>query len=273
MMAVIRRHPDAGSSAGGDGARGAVVRAYCVHLLTASGIVAMLLAVMEIARSDPRPAWVFLWLAIALVIDSIDGPLARRAQVKTWAAAIDGRKIDDIVDYLGFTFIPLVLVWRMGWVPGAASISWLWIVPALLTSLFGFAHTGAKDESGGFFRGFPSYWNICAFYFGLFAAALPSAGPWINATLLLTLAALTVAPIWLIYPNLAPAPYRWPILGGAIIWLILLVAMLPLYPSRVPGWLTLVSLLYPIFYFAISFFLAPLSHRGRVGAERSDAAG
>jgi phosphatidylcholine synthase len=249
-------HPKPDSCAGGDGARGEVFGAYAVHLLTALGIVPMLLAAMEIARSAPRPAWVFFWLAVALVIDSIDGPLARRAQVKRWAAAIDGRKIDDLVDYLGFTFIPLVLVWRMDWLPGEPELSWLWIAPALVTSLFGFAHAGAKDESGGFFRGFPSYWNVCAFYFGLFAAALPAAGPWINATMLLVLAALTVAPIWLVYPNLAPPPWRWPILGGAILWLVVTLAMLPFYPNRVPGWLTLVLLLYPLFYFAISFHLS-----------------
>ena len=260
MTVGIGQHPEPDSSPGGDGARGAIVRAYAVHLLTAAGIVPLLLATMEIARSQPRPAWVFLWLAAAVVIDSIDGPLARRAQVKRWAAAIDGRKIDDIVDFLGFTFLPLLLTWRMGWVPGEARLAWLWIVPALITSLFGFAHRGAKDEAGGFFRGFPSYWNVCAFHFGLFAAALPAAGAWINAALLLALAALTVAPIWLVYPNLAPTPWRWPILGGALAWLALLVAMLPFYPDRVPGWLTLVSLLYPLFYFAISFHLARNRH-------------
>lgn len=243
---MIERHSSAPLS------RGARYRAYAVHLLTAAGVVPLLLAAIEIAREEPRPVRVFTWLIIAVLIDAIDGPLARLAHVKRFAPAIDGRKIDDIVDYLGFSFLPLLLVWRMGWVPGDPALSWLWIAPALVASLFGFAHTAAKDESGGFFRGFPSYWNIAAFYFGLSAAAMPVAGPWINAAVLLGFAGLTVAPVWFVYPNLAPAPWRWPVLTGALAWLALLAAMLPFYPNRVPGWLTLLSLAYPVFYIFVS---------------------
>ncbi len=229
--------------------------AYAVHLLTASGILLLLAAAMELTR-EPDPVRVFVWLIAATLIDAIDGPLARRFQVKRFAADIDGRKIDDIVDYLGFTFLPLLLVWRIGWVPGPANLSWLWIAPALLASLFGFANVVAKDESAGFFRGFPSYWNIVAFYLGLSAVHLPQAGPWINGLILLILAALTVAPIWLLYPNLAPRPWRVSVLGGAFAWCILLLAMLPFYPHRVPGWLTLLSLVYPAFYLVLSIHLA-----------------
>ncbi len=67
-------------------------------------------------------------------------------------ASIDGRTIDDIVDYLTYTFVPLLLMWRMGWLPQPAV---LWIAPALVASLFGFANTAAKDETAGFFLAFP----------------------------------------------------------------------------------------------------------------------
>lgn len=227
-----------------------------VHFLTAGGILLLLAAAMELTRPDPRPVRVFVWLIAATLVDAIDGPLARRFQVKRFAPDIDGRKIDDIVDYLGFTFLPLLLIWRMAWVPGPGHLSWLWIAPALLASLFGFANIAAKDESAGFFRGFPSYWNIVAFYLGLSAVHLPQAGPWINGLILLILAALTVAPIWLLYPNLAPRPWRLSVLGGAFAWCILLLTMLPFYPQRVPGWLTLLSLVYPAFYLVLSIRLA-----------------
>ena len=233
----------------------AVACAYAVHLLTASGILLLFLAAMEIASPGPRPVRVFLWLIGATLVDAIDGPLARRYHVKRFAPSIDGRTMDDIIDFLGFTFLPLFLVWRMDWLPGQPHLAWLWIAPALLASLFGFANLEAKDESGGFFRGFPSYWNILALYMGLSVAALPAAGPWLNAGLLLFFAGLTVAPVWFVYPNLAPRRWRTFVLGGALLWMALAIAMLPFYPDRVPGWLILLSLVYPVLYILISIHL------------------
>ncbi len=224
-------------------------RAYLVHAYTASGVLFAFLAALEVARAAPDARWVFLWLAVAGLIDATDGPLARRWEVKRYAPAIDGRTIDDLVDFLTFTFVPLLLVARMGWVPGPALV---WIGPALIASLLGFAHVGAKQEAEGFFRGFPSYWNLVAYYVGLWAQApyLP-AGPYVSAALLLALAALTVAPVRFIYPNLVPARWRGPVLWGAYAWLVLLAALLPWYP-HVPPALMLLSLVYPAFYVWLS---------------------
>ncbi len=252
-----------------------VVAAYAVHVLTASGIIFLFLAAMELAREEPSPVRVFLWLIVATIVDSIDGPLARRLHVKRFAPSIDGRAIDDIVDYIGFTFIPLLLVWRMDWVPGEAELGWLWIAPPLVASLFGFANLEAKDEARGLFRGFPSYWNILAVYLGLLPAYFGAAGPWVGGGLLLFFAGLTVAPVWFIYPNLARHPWRLPVLGGAVAWLILLLAMLPFYPDRVPGWLTLASLIYPVFYILASIHLRRTGQDGssRLAAPHAEADG
>ena len=89
--------------------------AWGVHLYTASGVAFALLATLELCRQSPDPRQVFIWLGIAVLIDATDGPLARRFEVKKVLPQIDGRKIDDIVDYLTFTFIPIVLIARMGW--------------------------------------------------------------------------------------------------------------------------------------------------------------
>ncbi|HEX2188633.1 MAG TPA: CDP-alcohol phosphatidyltransferase family protein [Longimicrobiaceae bacterium] len=228
--------------------RGDRARAYAVHVYTASGVVLAFLAAAETCAPEPDPRRVFLWLALAVLLDATDGPLARRWKTKTNAPRVDGRTIDDIVDYLTFTFLPLLLVWRMGWVPEPG---WPWVAPALVASLFGFANAGAKDEGGGFFLGFPSYWNVAAFYAGPLHAQL---GPWPVAALLLALALLTVAPVRFVYPNLAPPPWRVPVLLGAVAWLAVLLAMLPDYP-RTPGWLLWASLLYPAFYTAVSLRL------------------
>jgi phosphatidylcholine synthase len=225
------------------------LRAVLVHCYTASGVLLALLAAMELCAAAPDPRRVFLALAIAVLIDATDGTLARRWEVKRVLPEINGRTIDDIVDYLTYTFLPLLLIWRMGWLPEPVA---LWIAPALIASLFGFANTGAKDEGGGFFLGFPSYWNIVAFYTGIFHRYF---GPWVNAALLLTLAVLTVLPVRFLYPNLAPRPWRGPVLLGAIVWLGVLLWLLRDYP-RGPAGLVGVSLLYPAFYVGLSFRLA-----------------
>jgi len=204
-------------------------RGYAVHAYTATGVAFAFAAAAELCAPDPSPRRFFLFNVAAVLVDATDGPLARAWRVKEWAPSIDGRTIDDIVDYLTFTFLPLLLVWRMGWLPEPAFV---WIVPALMASLFGFANTAAKDEAGGFFLGFPSYWNVVAFYAGIVAHFH---GGWPNAVLLLSLALLTVLPVRFIYPNLAPRPWKVPLLAGAAVWLGLMVWMLFDYPHP-PAW-------------------------------------
>jgi phosphatidylcholine synthase len=232
-------------------------RAYAVHLLTASGVVAAFLAVAELFDSAPDERVVFAWLAVAVVIDAVDGPLARAWEVRRLAPDIDGRTIDDIVDYLTFTFIPLLLMWRMGWVPFAPDLAGaVWIVPALMASVLGFANVAAKDEAAGYFRGFPSYWNIAAFYAGLAFHGLGETGQWLNGVVLLALAALTVSRVRFLYPNLTPRPWKLPVMLGAAAWLAMMLVMLLVY-RRVPGWVVAVSLVYPAFYVTLSIVLDP----------------
>ena len=224
------------------------VRGYAVHVYTASGVGAAFLAAAEICASVPDVRRCFILLFAAVFIDATDGFFARRWHVKVWAAAIDGRTIDDIVDYLTFTFLPLLLMWRMEWLPQPAA---LFVIPALIASLFGFANRNAKDEAAGYFLGFPSYWNVVAFYAGLFGgkeAAL------VTGLITLALALLTVLPVRFIYPNLAPRPWLVPVLVGAFLWTIALVALLVNYPHG-PRWLALLSLSYPAFYTILSFAL------------------
>jgi phosphatidylcholine synthase len=223
-------------------------RAHAVHAYTASGVALAFLAAAEMCQREPQPRTVFAYLLGAVLIDATDGTLARRWRVKQWAASIDGRTIDDIVDYLTYTFLPLLLMWRMDWLPQPA---WIFIFPALIASLFGFSNTKAKDEANGFFLGFPSYWNVMAFYGGLWTV---SWGTWANAALLLLLALLTVLPVRFLYPNLTPRPWRTPILIGALLWLLMLFAILVQY-SRPPLWLVWASLAYPLFYAAVSLYL------------------
>jgi len=219
----------------------------------------------ELIEPDCDPVIVFALLLLTTLIDAVDGPLARRFDVKSNAASIDGRVIDDILDYLTFAFIPLMLIWRMNWMP----LGWGFTVSvAMIASLFGFAHRKAKDEERGFFRGFPSYWNLYAIYAGIFANQL---SPWLTAITLWILTLLTVAPVWLLYPNLAPHRWKKPIFIGGLVWAgCLAVILLWDYP-RTPMWFVLSSLAYPVFYVVASIkYLDQLNGSSKGQADRMD---
>lgn len=232
-----------------------------MHALTASGIVLALLATLEIAAPLPDPRWVLLWLGLAVVIDAADGPLARAVDIERSAPAIDGRTIDDIIDYLTFTFIPLLLVLRMSWAMEPDWLAFAAVAFAMAASLFGFAHRMAKDERAGFFRGFPSYWNLMAYYFGLWVAYYGAAGRVAVTVLLVGLAVLTLTPLRFVYPNMAPQRWKTPLLLGGAAWGVVLVAALPWYPNphdpegSIPSWLMWSSLVYPAVYVAASLHL------------------
>lgn len=229
------------------------VRGYAVHLFTASGVLVAFLMAAEICSPRPDPRRVFILFAVATLMDALDGPFARLWEVKRTVPHVDGRTIDDIVDYLTFTFLPMLLVWRMGWVPDPGL---LFVGPAIVASLFGFANVEAKDEDAGFFRGFPSYWNMAAFYAGLLH-------PWAAAAMLVGLALLTVAPVWFIYPNQAPRPWKVPLLVGAFLWLALAIAMVPDYPDVAP-WMLWLSLAGPLLYTLLSWYLWRRASAGRM---------
>lgn len=224
------------------------LRAYAVHLYTAAGVVFAFLAAAAICAERVDPRLVFFWLALALGIDASDGALARRWDVKQLAPRISGRAMDDIVDYLTYTFLPLLLVWRQSWVPAPAGV---WVCAAMIASLFGFANKKAKEDEHGFFVGFPSYWNIYAYYAGLLQ---PRGYATASGLLLLLLALLTVLPLRFAYPNRARRPWGPALLWGGGAWTILLLALLPWYPN-VLAWIIWSTLAYPAFYLIASIWL------------------
>src|SRR5262249_9690141 len=133
----------------------AVVRvlAWCVHLYTALGLVIAAAIAVLLVRGDPAAfRWSFVLMLVATLIDATDGTLARRIAVKKVLPSFDGRKLDDLTDFLTYTFLPLLLVWRAELLPAA----WqpVLLVP-LLASAYGFCQLEAKTDDG-YFLGFPS---------------------------------------------------------------------------------------------------------------------
>src|SRR3984957_17415056 len=214
--------------------------AYGVHAYTATGLLCGALIAADIVQGNYRRS--FIWMILAVLIDATDGTFARKLRVKEVVPEIDGRKLDDIVDYLNYTFLPLFMIGSAGWFPEP---SWLWVSIPLVASVFAFVHTGAKEELNGFFRGFPSYWNVFAFYTAVWLA---DRGPGIVLASALALSALSILPIRFVYPNRAPC-WRVLFVGGGVVWLAVIIAILWYYPKfPIPTVLLWLSAVYPAFY-------------------------
>ena len=220
-----------------------VASAWLVHAYTASGAVVAFLATQAAIARNFRAA--FLWLFAAVLIDSTDGFLARAARVHERLPDFSGQKLDDIVDYLTFVFVPAVIVWQAGVVTGG------WTIPViaaiLLSSLFGFVSPDAKTDDH-FFTGFPSYWNIVVLYLIVLGLS-----PVVNAVILLTLSALVFVRIGYVYPTRTTTA-RTLTLALGLLWsvmMLVLILQLPT-PQRSIAWL---SLFFPAYYTALSFVL------------------
>lgn len=130
-------------------------KAYLVHLLTATGAVFAMLAMLEAVKGDW--ATMFFWLVVAFAVDGIDGPLARAADVKTNAPRIDGVLLDLIIDYLTYVFIPAFALFTSGLLPGWTG--WFAIIVITFTSALYFADSRMKTSDNSF-SGFPGCWNM-----------------------------------------------------------------------------------------------------------------
>lgn len=217
--------------------------AWLVHIFTASGAVVAFLGAVAVLSSDYRAA--FLWMAAAMAIDATDGLLARAVRVRERLPHIDGARIDDTVDYLTFVFLPMLLLYQAGALPAGWGLAIVSLV--LVASMYGFVAPDAKTEDH-FFTGFPSYWNIVAFY--LYVAALPGA---VNAAILVLLSALVFWRIGYVYPSRTETLRPLTIALG-VAWALTVVAMILMLPD-VRGWLVAASLIYPVYYVALSAVL------------------
>ena len=218
---------------------------WLVHALTASGALVAYIALTAVIHGNLRVA--FLWLTVATVIDAVNGLLARLARVKERAPMLDGARLDDIVDYLTFVFVPAFAIQQAGLLP-AGITAWIVVAAMLLSSAFGFSRADAKTNDH-FFTGFPSSWNIVAVY--LVALQLPAV---INAGFLLLCAAGVFVPIGYVYPSRTVQLRRLTIRGGHRLGRDARGDHLA-SPESTPMAGTVTSLAYPIYYFGLSFVL------------------
>ncbi len=168
----------------------AELRGFAVHILTASGAALALLAL--ILATGGQWAAMFLCLGLALVVDAIDGPLARAFKVKEVLPRWSGEVLDLIVDFVTYVFVPAYAIAASGLLPQILAIP-AGIVVVITGALY-FADREMKTHDN-YFRGFPGVWNLAAFYLYLL---MPPA--WLAAVMVAALAALTFAPVRFVHP-------------------------------------------------------------------------
>ena len=213
-----------------------------------------LLVVLAAFEGEPITA---LWLGLAaLWIDGTDGMLARRARVKETIPWFDGALLDNIVDYLTYVFAPVVLLWTTGALPQNA-VGWVLAALPLLASSYQFCRVDAKTDDHTFL-GFPSYWNVVAFY-----AVVLDLDPAVVATVVVVCSVLVFVPVRYLYPSQTTALRGLSLLLTAV-WLVLYAVLLLQVPDP-SAVVVALSLAYLAYYVGVSLWLtARAAHRRRV---------
>ena len=221
------------------------LRAAFVHLYTASGAVLTLRIVVSAFQGETvRALWLML---LTLAIDSTDGLLARRLRVSEALPSFDGALLDNIVDYMTYVLAPMLVLWSGGYLPeGPAGV----VVAAfpLLASSYQFCRVDAKTDDH-YFLGFPSYFNVVAFYVIVFGLS-----PVATSSILVVCSVLVFVPIRYVYPTRTVAFRKLSLLLTAL-WLVSYAAILVQLPKPDPFVLAY-SLVYLLYYFGLSLYLS-----------------
>lgn len=210
--------------------------AYGVHVLTALGAALGFLALEAVINDDLTKA--FFWLALALFVDAVDGPLARWLNVRETASRYDGSLLDLVVDFITYVFVPAAMLLR----PDVMAQPWGLIAGLMVAigSALYFADTEMKTDDW-WFRGFPAVWNVVVFYIVIFAP--PS---WLSFALVTLCTALMFLPVIFVHPIRVR---RWRPVTMSMLALWCVAAVATIATGLQPGFWLKVALLICAFYF------------------------
>jgi phosphatidylcholine synthase len=217
------------------------VYAFAVHVLTASGAVFALAALINAAAAQ----WtaLFLCLGLALVVDGIDGTLARILKVREVLPRWSGDVLDLVVDFVTYVFVPAYAIAAGSFMPPV--LSWLAGIAIVITGAIYFADREMKFLDN-YFRGFPALWNVVAFYLFVLRPA-----PWLSFLIVIALAALTFAPLKFLHP-VRVLKHRLLNVAVLLVWFVLAIIALAL-ELRPPGWVKAGLLITAAYFFAAGF--------------------
>ena len=161
-----------------------------VHLLTGFGIVAGFFALIAVMNNNQKEA--FLWLGCAFLIDSVDGSLARKFNVKKNLPHIDGKMLDSIIDFFNYVIIPSVMIYWFRYVPD----QFILLIPVILIfiSIYSYVNLNILTNDN-YYNGFPAIWNVIVLYFYIFGTSQN-----FNLIFLILLILLKFSPLKCIHP-------------------------------------------------------------------------
>jgi phosphatidylcholine synthase len=216
-----------------------------VHFFTATGAVWGFLTLLAIFDHEWRLA--ILWIIIAVLVDSLDGMLARWADVRTYARGIDGNLLDNIIDYLNYVVVPALFLVEADLLP--AGFGLVGACAILLTSAYQFSQVDAKTDGTNnyFFKGFPSYWNVVMLYM-----LVMRLDPWVNLGFLAFFNVMVFVPVKWVYPS-RNMRMRHLTLILSYLYGIVGVWGLMQYPD-VPQWVVWASFIYVGYYVVLSLW-------------------
>ncbi len=214
-------------------------RAYAIHVFTASGAALGLLALFFAAKDQWAP--MFVCLGVALLVDGLDGPIAREFNVAQVVPRYSGETLDLVVDFTTYVFVPAYALSSSGQLPQVISL--LCGIVIVVTGALYFADREMK-AAGNYFKGFPAVWNVIAFY--IFLLDPPA---WIAALIVLVFAGLTFAPVPFVHP-LRVRERRSVNIALAVLWGVL--ALIAVATSMAPGIIVTTGLCLIAIYFLAS---------------------
>jgi phosphatidylcholine synthase len=183
-------------------------------------------------------------MGLAIVVDSFDGFWARRVRVKEILPEFDGALLDNMLDFLNYVFIPAFFLLPSNLLPEPVALLGATLI--VLASSYQFCQSDAKTDDH-YFKGFPSYWNILAFYL-----LVMHLDPWVNFVIVVALAILVFVPIKYIYPS-RTSFLQTLNLATTGLWGVIIIIIIATYPAY-PQWLVWLSLIFALYYTAASLF-------------------
>jgi phosphatidylcholine synthase len=195
-------------------------RAWCVHGITASGVILGAFGLEAVVRDHPRAA--ILWLVAAMIIDGIDGPVARAWNVESVLPTVDGNVLDLVVDYLTCVVVPVAFMAHFHAFPPGFIVPMSALI--LFTAVLWFARRDLMTEDH-WFRGFPAIWNLVAPSFFLLHT---STG--LNVVITVVLCVLTLTSVKFVHP-VQVQEHRSVNIGVTALWLAAMVWLTLAWPE------------------------------------------
>jgi phosphatidylcholine synthase len=221
------------------------VRAFTVHVFTATGAALALLAL--ILATGGHWAGMFFCLGMALAVDGLDGPMARTFEVDRLLPRWSGDTLDLVVDFTTYVFVPAFAIAASGLLPHVLAIPAAIVV--VITGALYFADRDMKTDDN-YFRGFPAVWNLAAFY--LYLLEPPE---WVAAISIVVLAALSFVPIRFLHPLRVQ---HWRAINIALLAAWAVLALIAVVQDLSPGlYVTLPLCLIALYFFLIGLLRQP----------------